>query len=65
LASPDHPFFQAWTAWCLGIPTRGLASESLPLNAKRWMRTSFPYWEDPISLAGSHGGVGYLEMTGD
>jgi predicted secreted hydrolase len=28
------------------------------------MGTSFPYWEGPISFAGSHGGVGYLEMTG-
>jgi len=28
------------------------------------MRTSFPYWEGPISFAGSHSGVGYLEMTG-
>jgi predicted secreted hydrolase len=52
------------TAWRLGIPTRGLAIESLPLNAKSWMGTSFPYWEGPINLAGSHAGVGYLEMTG-
>jgi predicted secreted hydrolase len=28
------------------------------------MRTSFPYWEGPISFSGSHSGVGYLEMTG-
>jgi predicted secreted hydrolase len=28
------------------------------------MGTSFPYWEGPISFAGSHAGVGYLEMTG-
>ena len=38
--------------------------ETLPLNAKSWMGTSFPYWEGPISFAGSHAGVGYLEMTG-
>jgi predicted secreted hydrolase len=25
---------------------------------------SFPYWEGPITFAGSHTGVGYLEMTG-
>jgi predicted secreted hydrolase len=28
------------------------------------MGTSFPYWEGPISFAGSHAGLGYLEMTG-
>ena len=28
------------------------------------MGTSFPYWEGPISFAGSHRGVGYLELTG-
>jgi predicted secreted hydrolase len=36
----------------------------VPLNAKSWMGTSFPYWEGPIGFAGSHSGVGYLEMTG-
>jgi predicted secreted hydrolase len=52
------------TAWRIGIPTHGLTIESVPLNAKSWMGTSFPYWEGPISFAGSHAGVGYLEMTG-
>jgi predicted secreted hydrolase len=28
------------------------------------MGTSFSYWEGPISFAGSHAGVGYLELTG-
>jgi predicted secreted hydrolase len=28
------------------------------------MGTGFSYWEGPISFAGSHSGVGYLEMTG-
>jgi len=23
-----------------------------------------PYWEGPVTVAGSHSGVGYLEMTG-
>ena len=43
---------------------RGLAIDTTPLNPKSWMGTSFPYWEGPISFAGSHRGVGYLEMTG-
>ena len=28
------------------------------------MGTSFPYWEGPISISGTHSGRGYLEMTG-
>ena len=50
--------------WDIAIPSLTLAIECIPLNAKSWMGTSFPYWEGPISLRGSHAGVGYLEMTG-
>jgi predicted secreted hydrolase len=52
------------TAWRIELPAHGLIIETLPLNAKSWMGTSFPYWEGPISFAGSHAGVGYLELTG-
>jgi predicted secreted hydrolase len=52
------------TAWSIVIPAHGLKIESLPLNPKSWMGTSFPYWEGPISFRGSHSGLGYLEMTG-
>ena len=52
------------TGWSIAIPSRGLKIESISLNAKSWMGTSFPYWEGPISFRGSHSGVGYLEMTG-
>ena len=52
------------TSWRIEIPRRALAIECTPLNARSWMGTSFPYWEGPISFAGSHAGVGYLEMTG-
>jgi predicted secreted hydrolase len=52
------------TSWRIAIPRLALAIECAPLNAKAWMGTSFPYWEGPISFAGSHSGVGYLEMTG-
>jgi predicted secreted hydrolase len=52
------------TTWHVGIPSLGLAIECAPLNARSWMGTSFPYWEGPIGFAGSHAGVGYLEMTG-
>lgn len=52
------------TAWRIEIPARSLEIECTPLNAKSWMGTSFPYWEGPISFAGTHTGLGYLEMTG-
>jgi predicted secreted hydrolase len=52
------------TQWSIAIPSRGLRIETTPLNAKSWMGMSFPYWEGPVSFRGSHGGVGYLEMTG-
>jgi predicted secreted hydrolase len=51
-------------AWRIAIPRLALTIECVPLNAKSWMGTSFPYWEGPISFRGSHNGVGYLEMTG-
>jgi predicted secreted hydrolase len=51
-------------AWNVEIPARGLKIACIPLNARSWMATSFPYWEGPISFRGSHAGVGYLEMTG-
>ena len=41
--------------------SRSNARRSMP---RSWMGTSFPYWEGPISFAGSHTGLGYLEMTG-
>ncbi len=52
------------TRWRIEISRIALSIESIPLNAKSWMGTSFPYWEGPISFRGSHSGVGYLEMTG-
>ncbi|MGX1349150.1 putative secreted hydrolase [Bradyrhizobium elkanii] len=52
------------TSWRVSLPARGLAIETTPLNPKAWMGTSFPYWEGPIRFAGSHAGIGYLEMTG-
>ncbi|MEA2921877.1 MAG: hypothetical protein QOF07_1840 [Bradyrhizobium sp.] len=52
------------TTWHVAIPALALALECIPLNPRSWMGTSFPYWEGPIGFAGSHSGVGYLEMTG-
>ena len=52
------------TGWRVTIPAHGFAIETVPLNARSWMGTSFAYWEGPISFRGSHAGLGYLELTG-
>lgn len=52
------------TSWRIAIAKMALSIECTPLNARSWMGTSFPYWEGPIRFAGSHAGMGYLEMTG-
>jgi len=52
------------TAWRVAIPSRGFNIETRPVNPRSWMGTGFSYWEGPISFAGSHKGIGYLELTG-
>ena len=52
------------TQWSLKIPRKGLDIRTHALNDKSWMALATPYWEGPISFAGSQQGGGYLEMTG-
>lgn len=52
------------TRWRVQVKSRGLDVETAPVNATSYMATSFPYWEGPIGVHGSHEGEGYLEMTG-
>ncbi|MEX6504333.1 lipocalin-like domain-containing protein [Pseudomonas zhanjiangensis] len=52
------------TRWRLEVASKRLAIITEPLQENAWMATRFPYWEGPIGLAGSHPGVGYLELTG-
>lgn len=51
-------------AWRIEIPSRGVRLDSTPLNPHSWMGARFQYWEGPVTVKGSHGGFGYLEMTG-
>lgn len=50
--------------WRVEVPGRGLDVTVAALNPQAWMATAVPYWEGPVTVAGSHAGVGYLEMTG-
>jgi predicted secreted hydrolase len=52
------------TRWRLQIAHKGLDVTAQALNPQSWMGTGIPYWEGPVNVAGSHTGVGYLEMTG-
>ena len=50
--------------WSIKIPDKHLDITISALNPKAWMALRIPYWEGPVQLSGSHGGQGYLEMTG-
>lgn len=52
------------TGWQVTLPEKALSVTVKALNTEAWMGTSFPYWEGPVQITGSHGGMGYLEMTG-
>ncbi len=52
------------TSWRLTVEGHDLDVTVGALNPQSWNETLFPYWEGPITVAGSHEGVGYLEMTG-
>ena len=50
--------------WRAELPAQGVDVTLEAVNRQAWMATSFPYWEGPVRIAGSHAGRGYLEMTG-
>ena len=50
--------------WQLRLPEKGLDVTVRAINPAAWMATTVPYWEGPVTISGSHGGVGYMELTG-
>lgn len=52
------------TRWRVELAERDLDVEINAVNPQSWMETSVAYWEGPVIITGSHGGRGYLEMTG-
>ena len=50
--------------WRVRLPEKGVDVVVKAINPNAWMATSVPYWEGPVTISGSHGGAGYLEMTG-
>jgi len=51
-------------AWQITLPAQDLDITVAAINPDAWMATSVPYWEGPVTVTGSHPGIGYLEMTG-
>lgn len=50
--------------WRVELPAHGVDVTVAAINENAWMATSVPYWEGPVTVTGSHEGIGYLEMTG-
>jgi predicted secreted hydrolase len=55
---------QVPTSWQVRLSAQNLEVTVQALNPQSWMEMSFPYWEGPVRVTGSHSGRGYLEMTG-
>lgn len=52
------------TDWTVTLPDRGLDARVIAINPDALNRLGTRYWEGPVRVSGSHGGIGYLEMTG-
>ncbi|WP_298848067.1 lipocalin-like domain-containing protein [uncultured Ruegeria sp.] len=52
------------TQWRVLLADRDIDVEVSAQTPDAWMGTRFEYWEGPVTVTGSHDGVGYLEMTG-
>ena len=50
--------------WQVTLPAKDVDVTVAAINENAWMETSVPYWEGPVTVTGSHTGIGYLEMTG-
>jgi predicted secreted hydrolase len=50
--------------WRLQIPQRQVDLTLAAPSGDYWNSGLYPYWESPVSVSGSHGGVGYMELTG-
>lgn len=51
-------------AWHLKIPQKSVDLTIAAPPGEYWNTGLYPYWESPVSVTGSHGGTGYMELTG-
>ncbi|MFO8142442.1 MAG: lipocalin-like domain-containing protein, partial [Marinobacter sp.] len=52
------------TTWRLQVPEQGVDLELVAPEGDYTNDGLFRYWESPVSVSGSHSGVGYMELTG-
>jgi predicted secreted hydrolase len=50
--------------WQVALAAKSVDVTVSAINSQAFMDTTVPYWEGPIRITGTHGGRGYLEMTG-
>jgi len=50
--------------WKLTIPSKKIDLTISTLKDKQWNNAAVPYYEGMVKIEGSHGGVGFLELTG-
>ncbi|WP_199451240.1 lipocalin family protein, partial [Vibrio harveyi] len=50
--------------WRVDIPSQEIRLSVGVLRKEQWLPFTFPYWEGPISVTGSHQGRGFMELTG-
>ncbi|MEJ6402853.1 lipocalin-like domain-containing protein [Yoonia sp. 2307UL14-13] len=50
--------------WQVQLPDKDIDVTVSAINPDAFMTTTVPYWEGPVTVTGSHDGIGYLEMTG-
>lgn len=60
----DSRFGEVPVVWQLRVPSAGLNLEVRSWPGDYWNPGTLRYWEGPVTVEGSHGGEGYLEMTG-
>lgn len=51
-------------AWNISIPSENIDIRTDALNPNAKVPLSISYWEGPVMVSGSHGGEGYMELTG-
>jgi predicted secreted hydrolase len=51
-------------AWRLSLPAHGIALDVVAAFDAQEMDVTVRYWEGAVDISGTHGGVGYLEMSG-
>ena len=50
--------------WKLMIPSKKIDLTISTLKDKQWNNAAVPYYEGMVKIEGSHGGVGFIELTG-